>query len=336
MRSSADGTRGYLVDVDVKGRASVWRLDGDERTKLTTGVPAPGFHPRNEQTITVTVSGDRIAPVINKTVQPVAVDATYASGGPAVSAELGGVGVQDAVEGLQRVTWNNLAVTDPAGAELWASTFEHGRTSQASVDPRRIDAAVAAAARPVALHRRRDLVELTPDLKTGSGTVPEGRWQVDTYGKAILTDDSSGYHRGYLDLLDPVATDRLFEVAQGEYVRRFGWAMGTVVPGFWDDEPFISSAEPWPFKRLPWSASLDALVKEAGSTPVSPTPRPSTISAARGEEYSGAYWRAVNDAFATNYFQRQATWMEDRGLQLITNPLLDEGARRSGCTALVT
>ena len=32
----------------------------------------------------------------------------------------------------------------------------------------------------------------------------------------------------------------------------------------------------------------------------------------------------MNDAFATNYFQRQATWMEDRGLQLITNPLLDE------------
>ena len=258
MRSSADGTRGYLVDVDVKGRASVWRLDGDERTKLTTGVPAPGFHPRNEQTITVTVSGDRIAPVINKTVQPVAVDATYASGGPAVSAELGGVGVQDAVEGLQRVTWNNLAATDPAGAELWTSTFEHGEDVEAFGGPTvRIDDAVAAAARPVASTDAADLVELTPDLQTGSWTVPEGRWQVDTYGKAILTDDSSGYHRGYLDLLDPVATDRLFEVAQGEYVRRFGWAMGTVVPGFWDDEPFISSAEPWPFKRLPWSASLD-------------------------------------------------------------------------------
>lgn len=325
VRSSADGTRGYLVDVDVKGRASVWRLDGHERTKLTTGVPAPGFHPRNEQTITVTVSGDKIAPVINKTVQPVAVDATYASGGPAVSAELGGVGVQDAVEGLQRVTWNNLAVTNPAGAELWSRTFEHGEDVEAFGGPTvRIDDAVAAAARPVASTDAEDLVELTPDLQNGSWTVPEGRWQVDTYGKAILTDDSSGYHRGYLDLLDPVATDRLFEVAQGEYVRRFGWAMGTVVPGFWDDEPFISSAEPWPFKRLPWSASLDALVEEAGSTPGVAYTAAFDDLGRKGEEYSGAYWRAVNDAFATNYFQRQATWMEDRGLQLITNPLLDE------------
>ncbi|MFC7726515.1 glycosyl hydrolase [Nocardioides sp. GCM10028917] len=325
VRSSPDGTRGYLVDVDVKGRASVWRLDGDERTKLTTGVPAPGFHPRNEQTITVTVSGDKVAPVINKTVQPVAVDATYTSGGPAVSAELGGVGVQDAVEGLQRVTWNNLAVTDPAGAQLWSSTFERGEDVEAFGGPTvRIDGAVAAAARPVASTDAADLVELTPDLEKGSWTVPEGRWQVDTYGKAILIDDSSGYHRGYLDLLDPVATDRLFEVAQGEYVRRFGWAMGAVVPGFWDDEPFISSAEPWPFKRLPWSASLDALVEEAGSTPGVAYTAAFDELGRKGEEYSGAYWRAVNDAFATNYFQRQATWMEDRGLQLITNPLLDE------------
>jgi len=325
VRSSKDGTRGYLIDVDVKGRASVWRLDGEQRTRLTTGVPAPGFHPRSEQTITVTVAGNTIKPIVNKTVQPTAVDATYTAGAPAVSAEYGGVGVQDAVEGLQRVTWNNLAVTGPAGGELWASTFDSGADVEAFGGPLvRLDDAVAAAARPVGSGDATDLVELTPDLQTGAWSVPRGRWQVDTYGKAILTDDSSGYHRGYLDLLDPVATDRLFEVAQGEYVRRFGWAMGTVVPGFWDDEPFISSAEPWPFKRLPWSASLDALVKQAGSTPGVAYTAAFDELGRRGEEYSGAYWRAVNDAFATNYFQRQAQWMEDRGLQLITNPLLDE------------
>lgn len=325
VRASADGTRGYLVDVDVKGRASVWRVDGEERTRLTQGVPAPGFHPRNEQTITVTVTGDRIAPVVNKTVQPVATDATYPAGAPAVSAEYGGEGIEDAVPGLQRVSWNNLAVTAPGGQDLWSSTFDDAGNLDAWGGPLvRVDGAVAAAARPDGSRDAAELVELTPDLKTGAWQVPAGRWQVDTYGKAVLTDDSSGYHRGYLDLLDPKATDRLFEVAQGEYVRRFGWAMGTVVPGFWDDEPFISSAEPWPFKRLPWSASLEKLVTEAGSTPgVAYTAAFEQLGRA-GEQESGAYWRAVNNAFATNYFQRQARWMEDRGLQLITNPLLDE------------
>ncbi|MDH2414399.1 glycosyl hydrolase [Nocardioides sp. CER19] len=325
VRSSEDGTSGYLVDVDIKGRASVWRLDHGTRTRLTTGIPAPGFHPRNEQTITVTVSGDRIQPVINKTVQPVAVDTTYPTGAPAVSAEYGGVGVQDAVEGLQRVTWDGLVVTAPDGQQLWSRTFDTGDQVDGFGGPLvRIDGAVAAAARPVGSTDAGDLVELTPDLETGGWHVPAGRWQVDTYGKAVLTDDSSGYHRGYLDLLDPVATDRLFDTAQGEYVRRFGWAMGTVVPGFWDDEPFISSAEPWPFKRLPWSSSLENLIEQAGSTPGVAYTAAFEQLGRTGEQYSGAYWRAVNDAFATNYYQRQAEWMGQRGLQLITNPLLDE------------
>lgn len=325
VRASADGRRGYLVDVDVKGRASVWRLDGDERTRLTTGVPTPGFHPRSEQTINVTVSGDQIKPVINRTTQPVAVDATYPTGAPAVSAEYGGVGIEDAVEGLQRVTWGNLTVTGPAGGELWSRTFDSAEDIGEFGGPTvRVAGAVAAAARPVGSTAGEDLVELTDQLADGSWQVPAGRWMVDTYGKSVLKDDSSGYHRGYLDLLDPDATDRLLAVAQGEYVRRFGWAMGTVVPGFWDDEPFISSAEPWPFKRLPWSDSLADLIEDAGSTPgIAYTAAFDQLGRA-GERFSGDYWRAVNNAFATNYYQRQAEWMGDHDLQLITNPLLDE------------
>lgn len=325
VRASADGRRGYLVDVDVKGRASVWRLDGDERTRLTTGVPTPGFHPRSEQTITVTVSGDQIKPVINRTTQPVATDATYPAGAPAVSAEYGGVGIEDAVAGLQRVTWGNLTVTGPSGGELWSRTFDSAEDIGEFGGPKvRVDGAIAAAARPVGSTSGEDLVELTEELEDGEWRVPAGRWMVDTYGTAVLKDDSSGYHRGYLDLLDPDATDRLLEVAQGEYVRRFGWAMGTVVPGFWDDEPFIASAEPWPFKRLPWSDSLADLVEEAGSTPGIAYTAAFDELGRKGEQESGAYWRAVNDAFATNYYQRQAAWMDDHGLQLITNPLLDE------------
>jgi hypothetical protein len=325
VRSSADGSRGYLVDIDVKGRASVWRLDGDARTKLTTGVPTPGFSPRTEQSVTVTVAGDQIRPMINKTVQPVAVDATYPTGAPAVSAEYGGVGVVDAVEGLQRVQWNNLSVTDPAGAVLWSQTFDDSTAVGAFGGPLvRLDDAVAAAARPVGSTDGSELVELTENLEDGSWEVPAGRWQVDAFSPATLVDDSSGYHRGYLNLLDPRATDRLLDVVQGEYFRRFEWAMGSVVPGFWDDEPFLSSAEPWPFKRLPWSSGLSDLIGEAGATPGIAYVAASDQLGRAGEEYAGAYWRAVNDAFATNYYQRQAAWMGEHGLQLITNPLLDE------------
>ncbi|WP_084653698.1 glycosyl hydrolase [Nocardioides insulae] len=325
VRSSADGSKGYLVDVDVKGRASVWRLDGETRTQLTTGVPTPGFSPRREQTISVTVTGDQIQPVINKTVQPAAHDATYPTGSAAVSAEFGGVGVEDAVEGLQRVQWADLTVTGADGSELWSQAFEDSEAIGDFGGPLiRLDGAVAASARPAGSTDGEDLVELTPKLEDGSWQVPAGRWQIDTFESVTLVDDTSGYHRGYLNLLDPRATDALLDTVQGEYLRRFGWAMGSVVPGFWDDEPFISSAEPWPFKRLPWSSGLADLIDQAGATPGVAFTAAADELGRTGEEYSGAYWRAVNDAFATNYYQRQAAWMEDHGLKLITNPLLDE------------
>jgi uncharacterized protein YjdB len=328
VRSNADGTQGYLVDIDVKGRANVWRVDGPgdgQRTQLTTGIPTPGFNPRSDQTVTVKVSGGQILPTINKTVQPAATDATYGSGAPAVSAEYGGVGVTDAIEGLQRVTWDNLAVTDADGQELLNRTFDTGDQVAGFGGPLvKIDGAMAAAARPVGSTSADDLVELTPELEDGTWEVPAGTWQLDTYGTTTLKDDSTGYTRGYLNTLDPQVSDYLFNFAQGEYFRRFGWAMGTVVPGFWDDEPFISSAEPWPFKALPWSSSVTDLIKEAGSTPGVAYTAAYEQLGRTGEQYAGDYWRAVNNAYATNYYQRQATWMGDHGLQLITNPLLDE------------
>ena len=328
VRSNAEGTQGYLVDIDVKGRANVWRVDGpgkDQRTQLTTGVPTPGFNPRSDQTVTVKVAGDTIMPTINKTVQPTATDATYAQGAPAVSAEYGGVGVQDAIEGLQRVTWDNLLVTDAAGEQLLNRTFTTGDEVAGFGGPLvRIEGAMAAAARPVGSTDAADLLELTPELKDGVWKVPAGTWQLDTYGTTTLSDDSTGYTRGYLNTLDADVSDYLFNFAQGEYVRRFGWAMGTVVPGFWDDEPFLSSAEPWPFKALPWSSSVTDLITEEGSTPgVAYTAAYEQLGRA-GEQKAGDYWRAVNDAYATNYYQREAAWMDDHGLQLITNPLLDE------------
>lgn len=328
VRSNADGSQGYLVDIDVKGRASVWRVDGagkDERTKLTTGIPTPGFNPRSDQTVTIKVVGDQILPTINKTVQPTATDATYPSGAPAVSAEYGGVGVTDAIEGLQRVTWDNLVVSDAGGQELLNRTFNTGDQVAGFGGPLvEIDGAMAAAARPVGSTNADDLVELTPELEDGAWEVPAGTWQLDTYGTTTLKDDSTGYTRGYLNTLDPQVSDYLFDFAQGEYVRRFGWAMGTVVPGFWDDEPFISSAEPWPFKALPWSSSVTDLIKEEGSTPGAAYTAAYEQLGRSGEQYAGTYWRAVNNAYATNYYQRQATWMDDHDLQLITNPLLDE------------
>lgn len=303
----SDGTHGYLVDVDSKGAASVYKVDGATRTRLTTGVNTPGFTPTHVQTITVTVSGNTITPKINNTVQPAATDASYPTGAAAVSAE-----------GTQRSLWDDLTVTAPDGTKLWTSTFDNA-TALADFPQNRVNLAgvTAAAARPVG-------TTAAVELNGSTWQVPAGRWQVDVYTQVLLQDDSSGYTRGYLDLLDPKATDAFLSIAPEEYARRFPWAMGTVVPGFWDDEPFLASAQPHPFKRLPSSPGLADAVRAAGGTPgVAYTAAADGLDAV-ADRAAGTYWRAVNNLFSTSYYKREADWMARHGLKLISNPLLDE------------
>ncbi|MEV6639033.1 glycosyl hydrolase [Amycolatopsis sp. NPDC051371] len=303
----SDGSHGYLVDVDSKGAASVYKVDGSGKTRLTTGVNTPGFTPTHVQTVSVTVSGTTITPKINNTVQPAATDASYPAGAAAVSAE-----------GTQRSLWDDLTVTAPDGAKLWTSTFDDA-TALADFSQSRVNLAgvTAAAARPVG-------TTAAVELKGDTWQVPAGRWQVDVYSQVLLRDDSSGYVRGYLDLLDPKATDAFLSIAPEEYARRFPWAMGTVVPGFWDDEPFIASAQPHPFKRLPSSPGLADAVRAAGGTPgVAYTAAADGLDAV-ADQAAGTYWRAVDNLFSTSYYKREADWMAKHGLKLISNPLLDE------------
>jgi hypothetical protein len=303
----SDGTHGYLVDVDPKGAASVYKVDGASKTRLTTGVNTPGFTPTHVQTVSVTASGTTITPKINNTVQPAATDASYPTGAAAVSAE-----------GTQRSLWDDLTVTAPDGAKLWTSTFDDA-TALADFSQNRVNLAgvTAAAARPVGTTAA---VELNGD----TWQVPAGRWQVDVYSQVLLRDDSGGYVRGYLDLLDPKATDAFLSIAPEEYARRFPWAMGTVVPGFWDDEPFLASAQPHPFKRLPSSPGLADAVRAAGGTPgVAYTAAADGLDAV-ADQAAGTYWRAVDNLFSTSYYKREADWMAKHGLKLISNPLLDE------------
>lgn len=303
----SDGTHGYLVDVDPKGAASVYKVDGPNRTRLTTGVNTPGFTPTHVQTVSVTVAGNTITPKINNTVQPAATDTSFPAGAAAVSAE-----------GTQRSLWDDLTVTAPDGAKLWSSTFDNA-TALAGFAQNRVHLAgvTAAAARPVG-------TTAAVELNGSSWQVPAGTWQVDVYSQVLLRDDSSGYVRGYLDLLDPKATDAFLSIAPEEYARRFPWAMGTVVPGFWDDEPFIASAQPHPFKRLPSSPGLADAVRAAGGTPgVAYTAAADGLDAV-ADQAAGTYWRAVDNLFSTSYYQREADWMAQHGLKLISNPLLDE------------
>ncbi|WP_030183086.1 glycosylhydrolase-like jelly roll fold domain-containing protein [Streptomyces violaceorubidus] len=318
VRASADGRTGYAVAFDQTGVVTVERLgDGAEPAELLRSSRTDGFNKTKFHTLRIALSGGGLS---------VTLDGRDKGTVDGLAEQTGGVGVR--AVGDQRALWESLAVESADGTALYTGSFD--RSSAAGDFPERALPAegftlAAAAARPTASTAATDVVDLT-DRLTGHHTwqVPAGEWQVDLFGGVLLADDSQGYSRSYVDLLDDEPVELFLDIVPGEYHRRFGRYFGTVVPGFWDDEPFFASAEAH-FKRLPWSPALDRALRAVGVTPGLAYAAAFDDLGRLGRIARGNFWKAVSDRFATA-FRKQAQWYEKRGVALITNPLYDETA----------
>ncbi|MCX4510796.1 glycosyl hydrolase [Streptomyces sp. NBC_01619] len=316
VRASASGTDGYAVEFDQTGVVTVSRLTGGSAQELARSSRTDGFNRTKFHTFAVTVRGSTLSVTLDGKDKGTVTDDAHPRGG---------VGVR-AVD-VQRSLWEDLTVTAADGNALYASAYDDPASAgdfRTRPLPGAAAAPIAATARPAGRADAAELVELTGDLAAGrSWQVPEGRWQIDLFGGAVLSDDTQGYTRAYLDLLDDEPVELLLDMVPGEYHRRFGRYFGTVVPGFWDDEPFIASAGPHPFKRLPWSPTLAAALREVGAEPGKAYASTFDDLGAAGQILRGRYWRAVSNRFS-KYFEKQAHWYADRRVRLVTNPLYDE------------
>ncbi|MEV5548648.1 glycosylhydrolase-like jelly roll fold domain-containing protein [Streptomyces sp. NPDC052309] len=316
VRASAPGTDGYAVEFDHTGVVTVLRLTaGSAPAELARSSRTDGFNRTKFHTLTVTVRGDRIGVTLDGKDKGTVTDPRHTTGS---------VGVR-AVDG-QRALWESLTVTAAEGTTLYEQTFDDPAAAgdfPARPRPAGTAGPVAAAARPVGATGTDRVVELTADLRAGRPwQVPAGRWQIDVFGGSPLIDDSQGYSRSYVDLLDDEPVDLFLDMVPGEYHRRFGRYFGTAIPGFWDDEPYFASAEAH-FKRLPWSPALQDALRAVGVEPGTAYASAFDDLGRDGRIARGRYWQAVSDRFAV-YFEKQSRWYEQRDVALVTNPLYDE------------
>ncbi|MFD8521345.1 glycosylhydrolase-like jelly roll fold domain-containing protein [Streptomyces capillispiralis] len=316
VRGSADARAGYAVTFDQTGVVTVHRLTpGAEPAELLRSTRTDGFNRTKYHTLRVTVRADSVHVTLDGRDKGTVQDSAHATGGAGVRA------VDD-----QRALWENLTVEGADGTVLYDSAFDE--PSAARVFPEKDLSTehftlAAAAARPEGAAGPADVADLTGRL-TGDHTwqVPAGEWQVDLFGGVALVDDSQGYSRSYIDLLDDEPVELFLDIVPAEYHRRFGRYFGTVVPGFWDDEPFFASAEAH-FKRLPWSPSLDRALRSVGVTPGTAYAAAFDDLGRAGRTVRGRYWQAVSNRFA-RAFEKQARLYDEWGVSLITNPLYDE------------
>ncbi|WP_328843865.1 glycosylhydrolase-like jelly roll fold domain-containing protein [Streptomyces sp. NBC_00258] len=316
VRASADGLDGYAVAFDQTGVVTALRLArGADPVELLRSTRTDGFNKTRFHTVAVTVRGTKLSVTLDGKAKGTVDDDRYAAGGAGVRA------VAD-----QRSLWDSFTVEAADGTTLHTAAFDD--PSDAGDFPERARlgdeaTAVAAAARPTGTSDAADVVDLTGRLSGGhTWQVPAGRWQIDLFGGVPLVDDSQGYSRSYVDLLDDEPVDLFLDIVPGEYHRRFRRYFGTIVPGFWDDEPFFASAEAH-FRRLPWSPTLDKALRAVDVAPGIAYACAFDDLGRGGRIARGRYWQAVSNRFA-HYFQKQSRWYERRGVALITNPLYDE------------
>lgn len=310
MVRAQDPGDGYLVDLRADGGMEIYREMSGGFTLLATTQPAAGFDSSVTHHLSVTVTGGRIVPSLDGVTGTAVSDSTFPTGT---------IGVRAVA--TQRSTRDNINVVAADGSTLYHQDFSSPAALDDFVDlanpPQ--DSVVAASARPAGSTGTSGLIDLTADA-TGSGTwqVPAGQWTVDTFSREYLNGDG-----GYLDLLDPEATRQMMNAIPGEYYRRFPWAFGTVLRGFWDDEPYIASASAH-FATDPWAPGLpDALAAEGAALGPALTATFADLGRT-GRTLRGAYWRAVSNMFADNYSKVQADWMAQHHVGYITNPLWDE------------
>ncbi|SEG75746.1 alpha-L-rhamnosidase [Actinacidiphila yanglinensis] len=316
MVRCADPLNGYLADLRADGGIDLWRQTGGAFSLLRQGAGTPGFDPGADHTFQVTVSGDRITPSLDGTALAPVTDATFATGTVGVRATA-----------TQRSSWDAITVTGADGGQLFTDTFDAPSSVDDFATPGNLGVAFAASARPAGATGGTvpRMIDLTGAV-TGDGTwtAPDGDWQVDVFTWHLLAD-SGGSRRNYLDLLDDEAVSLFMDIVPGEYVRRFPWAVGRVLLGFADDEPFIASADA-EWDQVPWSPSLAGEIDRLGGKPGLGV----VLSAVhddlgeQGSELRGVFWRAVSNRFSSGYYKGVGQWMGRHGLDLISNPLWDE------------
>ncbi|MEW1722312.1 glycosyl hydrolase [Streptomyces sp. NPDC093109] len=349
MVRCSDARNGYLADLRADGGLDIWRQRDGGFTLLHRGDATPGFDAAADHTLTLSLRGPVITPSLDGAARTPVSDTAYATGTVGVRATA-----------TQRSSWDSLTVTDPAGAPLYTQTFEVPSAVNEFETPAAFGEVVAAAARPAGATGEGTvarMIDLTAAVHAGGGggdggggdgvwTAPAGRWQVDIHTARPLAD-ATGSRRNYLDLLDDEAVDLFLDIVPGEYVRRFPWAVGGVLRGFADDEPFVASADAG-WGQPPWSPSLQQEIGRLTPdrptpdrpTPDRPTPdRPTpkaglglgiVLSAVlddlgdTGNRLRGIFWRAVSNRFSAAYYQRLGAWTGERGLDVISNPLWDE------------
>ncbi|MCE4047600.1 glycosylhydrolase-like jelly roll fold domain-containing protein [Bacillus sp. Au-Bac7] len=177
------------------------------------------------------------------------------------------------------------------------------------------------------------LVDITKHLENGVvyWDVPEGNWRI-----FILVETFSGGERsteGYLNPIDPNATQVLIDTVYQPHFDKFSSYFGTTIAGFFTDEPrfgnikgpdaIIGKTE----MVLPWHANIVALLEETfGKSAKELLPLLLTDGTKKQHQIRHAYMNLVSKMYAENFTNKLAHWCTEHGVEYVGHLIEDNNA----------
>lgn len=173
-------------------------------------------------------------------------------------------------------------------------------------------------------HGIKHLIDLTPNLsfdKVIPWEAPPGKWRL-----LYFLEKEVPY---YIDTLNPESTNRFIELTHDRYRQAVGKDFGTVVPGFYTDEPAMHYYHVGIDNFvIPWTSRMFKIFRERRGYDLRPY-LPS-LYANMGKDTARIrydFWRTLTEQYTETYYKRLHDWCEENGVLFTGHLLFEEWIR---------
>lgn len=169
-----------------------------------------------------------------------------------------------------------------------------------------------------------NLIDLTPNLsfeKVIPWEAPPGNWKL-----MYFLEKEVPY---YIDTMNPESTQRFLEITHEGYKTAVGKDFGTVVPGFYTDEPAIFYYHVGVDNYVvPWSKQMFKIFRERRGYDLKPhLPALYTTIGEKTSQVRYDFWRTLTEQYADTYYKQIRDWCEANGVLFTGHLLFEEWLR---------
>jgi len=168
------------------------------------------------------------------------------------------------------------------------------------------------------------LIDLTPNLsfdKVIPWEAPAGKWRL-----LYFLEKEIDY---YIDTLNPESTNRFIEITHEGYKKAVGKDFGSIVPGFFTDEPAMHYYHAGLNNYvIPWTTQMFKIFREKRGYDLKPyLPALYLNMGDKTAQVRYDFWRTLTEQYSETYYKRLRDWCEENGVLFTGHLLFEEWLR---------